>query len=58
MQTGWAERFDELDFLGGGGELFKGALLRQARSGCELLQLTRQAHLCRCQACAPAPGVE
>jgi hypothetical protein len=36
IKTGWAERFDELDFMGGDGALFKGAELR----------LTRHLHLC------------
>lgn len=49
IKAGWAERFDELDFLGGGGELFKGALLRHAADGCEIMRLTKQAHLCTCR---------
>jgi hypothetical protein len=52
IKTGWAERFDELDFVGGDGALFKGAELRAARSSCELMRLTRHAHLC--QGCARA----
>lgn len=54
IKTGWAERFDELDFLGGDGELFKGAALRDAGSACELMRLTKQRHLCKCEACPAA----
>jgi hypothetical protein len=46
IKSGWAERFDELDFMGGDGALFKGADLRAARDRCELMHLTRHLHLC------------
>lgn len=46
IKSGWAERFDELDFVGGDGALFKGAELRAARTSCELMRLTRHAQLC------------
>lgn len=46
IKSGWAERFDGLDFMGGDGSLVKGADLRAARNSCELMHLTRHTHLC------------
>ncbi len=46
IKSGWAERFDELDFVGGDGTLFKGADLRAARNSCELMRMTRHVPVC------------
>ena len=46
IKSGWAERFDGLDFMGGDGSLITGEQLRAARNSCELMRLTRHTHLC------------